>query len=166
MKFSEQRQKLTHAELISHLEYDPETGRFRRIRGRIGPAGFPTQGGYISVSIANVTYLAHRAAWLFMTGEWPKGYLDHINRIKSDNRWCNLREVTASENQHNSLTPNASSKVGFRGVRNGNSGRYCAEIRVNGSIIALGSYATAEEAHAAYIGAKLIAFPGLVEAPV
>lgn len=34
-------------------------------------------------------------------GEWPKGYIDHINRIKTDNRPCNLRDVSAQINRHN-----------------------------------------------------------------
>jgi hypothetical protein len=48
-----------------------------------------------------VIYYAHRLAWLWWFGEWPEGGLDHINRIRNDNRIDNLREATRSENQRN-----------------------------------------------------------------
>ena len=35
------------------------------------------------------------------TGEWPLYEIDHINRIKTDNRWCNLRDVTCTVNLQN-----------------------------------------------------------------
>lgn len=43
-------------------------------------------------------YKASRLAWLYMTGEWPKYEMDHINHVKDDNRWVNLRDVTPAEN--------------------------------------------------------------------
>jgi HNH endonuclease len=46
-------------------------------------------------------YRAGRLAWLYMTGEWPKNQIDHINRDKADNRFCNLRDVTQTENMRN-----------------------------------------------------------------
>jgi hypothetical protein len=36
-----------------------------------------------------------------MTGDWPVEDIDHINRLASDNRWENLRQVTRSVNLHN-----------------------------------------------------------------
>jgi hypothetical protein len=41
---------------------------------------------------------------------------DHINRDRSDNRRCNLREVTASQNAHNRKV-RLDNKSGFTGVR-------------------------------------------------
>lgn len=45
-------------------------------------------------------YPIHRIIWLWMTGEWPDT-IDHENGIRDDNRWCNLRNVTAKQNSQN-----------------------------------------------------------------
>jgi hypothetical protein len=49
-----------------------------------------------------------------MTGEWPKTQIDHINLDKADNRWCNLREATQSQNFANTRIL-ASNGSGFKG---------------------------------------------------
>lgn len=78
------------------------------------------------------------------TGETPN-QVDHINHIRNDNRWSNLRNVTSRQNQMNmSLSSNTSSKV--NGVRILPSGRFQAHITVNRKQISLGTYDTLEEA--------------------
>lgn len=46
-------------------------------------------------------YLAHRLAFLYMTGAFPTNQVDHINRVRNDNRFINLREVLPSDNSKN-----------------------------------------------------------------
>jgi hypothetical protein len=46
-------------------------------------------------------YSAARLAWLYVHGEWPKNQIDHINRVRDDDRLVNLRDVTRTENQNN-----------------------------------------------------------------
>ncbi|MFW4291481.1 HNH endonuclease [Salmonella enterica subsp. enterica serovar Paratyphi C] len=46
--------------------------------------------GYIRIYINKKWYLAHRLAWLYVTGKWPINVIDHINRNKADNRFINL----------------------------------------------------------------------------
>jgi hypothetical protein len=99
--------------LRSILDYEPEIGIFRwKItktgrRGKIiafpgDQAGHVERDGYWRIAFNNKYYLMHRLAWLWMTGKWPEPMIDHIDRYKGNNRWKNLREVTASENSRNS----------------------------------------------------------------
>ncbi|EBO0868488.1 HNH endonuclease [Salmonella enterica] len=64
-------------------------------------AGALSKSGYLMVSINKKLYAAHRLAWIISHGEWPSMQIDHINRVRSDNRIKNLRDVTRSENQFN-----------------------------------------------------------------
>ena len=84
-------------------------------------------GGYIILSIDSVAIRAHRLAWFIMTGKNAK-ILDHINGIKTDNRWCNLREVTSSQNALNSTKTIA--KSGLRGIRK-RGNRYEGRVMVD-----------------------------------
>jgi hypothetical protein len=92
-------------------------------------------------------YRAHRLAWLYVHGEWPKGNLDHINRDGCDNRIANLRLATYSENGRNSRL-RSSNTSGFRGVYRRPNGRFTAQIWHSGACQTLGTFDTIEEAHA------------------
>ena len=89
------------------VEYDPETGLFvnkvnRSPNAKIrSVAGSLQNTGYISIHIRGRKYLAHRLAYLYMTGGWPKNQIDHINGIRSDNSWANLRDCTNGQNMRN-----------------------------------------------------------------
>lgn len=64
-------------------------------------AGNKDRDGYIRIGINGNNYPAHRLAWLYMTGSFPTKQLDHINHIRDDNRWLNMREVDNRENSRN-----------------------------------------------------------------
>ncbi len=94
--------------LKSILDYNSETGIFTWKEGnRKGQiAGYKGKlykgsGGYILIRVRGKSYRAHRFAWLYMTGRWPKSVIDHINHKRDDNRWKNLRGVTRLQNQRN-----------------------------------------------------------------
>jgi hypothetical protein len=150
-------QHLTQARLREVLDYDPETGIFRwRIqtsnRGRVGHiAGRISDQDYWLIGIDGALYRAHRLAWLYITGEWPRE-VDHINGSRDDNRWCNLREATRSENNANSRR-GRNNTSGYKGVWRAASGRWTACITVNYRQIHLGRFDAPEEAHAAYCAA-------------
>lgn len=96
--------ELTHARLLEKLHYDPETGRFtRRPPNHKRRIGRFDKNGYVTIAVDRVKHQAHRLAWLYMTGQHPGEdlHVDHINRIRDDNRWANLREATPIENCHN-----------------------------------------------------------------
>ncbi len=56
--------------------------------------------GYLQVAIRKRRYFVHSLIWLYHHGYYPSE-IDHINRIKSDNRVENLREVERYENTAN-----------------------------------------------------------------
>ena len=137
------------------LLYDPETGKFtwKVHRGTSGKAnagdiaGCVMNKGYVRIKIDMKPYLAHRIAWLYMTGEWPVDMIDHINRIRTDNRWCNLREADAFINQRNAN--HRTGKSGIRGVREYN-GKFIANIRAGDDVLYLGCFMSERDAIAAY----------------
>lgn len=144
---------LTQAELQSKLHYDPETGIFTWIK--LNKIAGNLHYGYVSICINYKNYRAHRLAWLYVYGKWPKKYIDHINNIKNDNRLCNLREATNQQNLQNLIKPNRNNKVGFLGViyrkeRN----NYIGQVFVNKKCYRTKSFKTAEEAHEAYLELK------------
>lgn len=143
---------ISQALLKSQLSYDPDTGAFTRLKSGT-KAGFDNGQGYVCISIEQAQYRAHRLAVLYMTGEWPVAEVDHINGIRSDNRWENLRQVSGRENTQNQRRPHKCSTSGFLGVT-ARGTKFLSQIRANGSKIYLGSFGTAEEAHTAYLEAK------------
>lgn len=152
---------LTAARLREILNYDQATGAFtwaiRRKGGRgIGKeAGGRMSHGYISICINGQEYTGHRLAWLYMHGEWPLDYIDHINGNRSDNRIENLRDVSQSVNMQNVYAPKSNNKSGYRGVSwHAQRGKYTARIKVEGRYLSLGLHTTPEAANAAYLEAK------------
>lgn len=156
---------VTADRLRSVLNYDPATGEFRWLtsrgtqqRGAI--AGFHWTGGYRKIRVYGRNYFSHRLAFLFMTGKWPNKETDHINRIRCDNRWVNLREATRAENMQNKSA--YANKVTSRhaGVSwNKAALKWKAQIQVNGKKRGLGYFNSEYEAHAAYLNAKRIVHP-------
>jgi hypothetical protein len=155
---SEQQRKILNAEEVrALLDYDPETGVLRwkqhmTPRARMGKeAGVIQQGKYRRVGIYGRYYMAHRLAWLIVTGEWPTHEIDHINGQKADNRLCNLRPATPEQNKRNTRHRN---NTGLPGASYSSvNGKFRAQIRVNGRRKFLGWFDNAEDAHAAYVAA-------------
>lgn len=152
--------ELTADRLRDLLHYDADTGVFvcRVTRGRTAAgsvAGAIHLHGYRVITIDGCGFKAHRLAWLYVHGEFPKGVIDHINGTRDDNRIVNLRDVTHQINAENRRGPRAGKKIALMGVRKQTMGNaYHASIKVGGVVKALGGYPTAELAHAAYMEAK------------
>ncbi len=96
-----------------------------------------------------VNMLMHR---LIMKAK-PGDIVDHINGITLDNRRCNLRVCTQSENNKN-MKLMITNTSGYKGVSSYDS-RWRAYINVNGKNIHLGYFNTKEEAHDAYCVAAI-----------
>lgn len=109
-------------------------------------AGCTDSKGYKIVHLNNKTYKVHRIIWAISTGEMPKGFIDHINHNRSDNRLENLRVVTPAESaQNRSKAKNNTSKV--TGVRWNKADKcWVANICVMGKAVHLGNFKNMEDA--------------------
>ena len=102
--------------------------------------------GYIRITLDDKMYRAHRLAWLYTHGEFPKGQIDHTNHVKNDNRFSNLRDVTQQENHRNvpKSKRNTSGVVGVFWRKD--SKRWRAQITIDNKKVNLGSYSKFSEA--------------------
>lgn len=143
---------ITLSILREHLHYDAGSGRFfwtkNTGRAKAGSvAGCLDRYGYVRIGLRGRVYRAHRLAFLWMTGSLPSGEIDHINRIKDDNRWPNLRVVDHHENLNNRR-----GKGWYFDRRQPKP--YIARIYVDGRSKHLGCFSSQQEAEAAYLAAK------------
>lgn len=141
------------------LDYFPETGQFvwknnHRRPDLIGKrAGSPTNAGYWAIAINNQKKLAHRLAWLYVTGEFPNGHIDHKNGNKQDNRFENLREVDRFGNLQNIRKPTKANKSGYLGV-SAHQGKWRVQIMVHGVKTRISGFDTPEKAYQKYLELK------------
>ena len=100
--------------------YDAETGTIRH-KGKDRPViGAINNRGYLEMRVGargnQQKILLHRMAWALYYGRWPT-QIDHINGNPTDNRLCNLREVSRSENNANRQWPwKPNARTGLPGV--------------------------------------------------
>ena len=142
---------ITQEHLKSLLTYDRDTGEFRwRLkRPRCTPgniAGTPSYHGYTIIKLNGVSYKAHRLAWLYETGDWPASELDHINRVRGDNRISNLRLATRFSNCQNRVKSKTAYSKHIGVSRSFNGKRWRAYIDFNGKRRALGVFDTETQA--------------------
>lgn len=133
------------------IKYEPTTGEFWWIEPKRGrkldvPAGSINYKGYRIIVIAGKNYLAHRLAFLYMTGEWPSEYVDHIDGNPQNNKWENLRAVTAQQNSWNKKRK-YNSYTGIKGVRKVLfSDMWEVNIWINDTLYSEGPFKTYQEA--------------------
>jgi len=151
---------LTAKRLRQVVDYDPQTGIFvaRIRRGKITPGKIvgvieenkKKKYKRLKFAIDGKYYFSHRLAWLWVHGSWPERDLDHINRDTFDNRLCNLRLATNSQNMANARMP-ITNKSGKKGVSwHARGMKWQAHVKVRCISRYLGLFNTVEEAHASY----------------
>ncbi|MCP1440474.1 hypothetical protein J3D56_003910 [Erwinia persicina] len=152
---------MTEEELKALLHYDAETGFFTWKTNRQGTAragriaGNLCNNGYLTIQIKGKNYRAHRLAFLFMTGEFPTDMCDHINGIRDDNRWVNLRQATRAENNQNRSISSANTS-GVKGVCWDKFARkWQAQICINSKNAHLGYFTTLAAAELAVQEARI-----------
>lgn len=151
---------LTAERLRAFVSYDPLTGEFTRLvntapMGRMGQAAgsLAKPHNRIELRVDGKLYKAHRLAWLYMTGEWPRHDIDHVDGDSTNNRWANLRDVDARTNGQNRRRPQKNNKLGLLGVCQVGD-QFLAQIRDADANRNLGLFESAEQAHQAYLAAK------------
>lgn len=156
------RRPITHEEVVAALNYDPSTGVLSWNGARRGLSKNPfdnrtpsKKDGYLRIGFNGNRLLVHRVIWFYMTGVWPVE-VDHINGLRHDNRWVNLREVTRAKNLQNIPPINPRNKsTGLVGSSfSERYGKFRSYIVVGRKQKSLGFFDTAEEAHSAYLKAK------------
>lgn len=140
------------------LRLDPATGLLHWLSNRPngtkagGVAGSQKSVRYVRMEVDGVRLSAHRVAWALHTGAWPPDdmQIDHINGVKSDNRPCNLRLASNSQNQMN--IPSFQKPLsGLKGVYlDKKTGKWRAMIMVSKKTKSLGYFSSKQDAHIAY----------------
>lgn len=143
---------ITQQRLKELFNYCPDTGILTQKtrtsqRVKVGEdVGCLTRNGYLKIFCQGRNYRVHRLAWLYVYGDYPDEDIDHINGIRTDNRLCNLRLATRSQNNCNSKL-RADNKTSYRNVHFfKRTGTYQVQVRLNGKRVNGGYFATAEEA--------------------
>lgn len=144
--------------LKSSFEYDPESGSFTKIKKYNWKkelidcepklVNCVNAYGYYQVNFKRKVYLVHRLIVYIMKGVYPDKDvdIDHINGIRTDNRWSNIRLVDRSENLRN-VGMRSDNSSGVKGVHlEKSSGKYFTFIYHNKKRIVLGRFDTLDEA--------------------
>lgn len=135
-----------HVSMFSNCGIQP--AHYVRDRWNSKNAGKPAlttmlHNGYLFGRLFDRAVRAHHVIWAIMTGEWPTKQIDHLNGIRSDNRWANLRHVEPVENSHNLCRSrrNTSGRVGVARAGRG----WQAYINRDRKRVSLGCFATFDE---------------------
>lgn len=147
-------------EFLEWLAYDQETGVFTwkkspSSRVRAGACAGRVQSlGYLQIKLRGQLVYAHRLAWFFVTGKEPQFEIDHINGVRDDNRFANLRDVPRRINVQNLHTVKKKSG-GLPGTSlNKKTGRWTARVVTDGKVTRVGPFDTEREAREAYVTEK------------
>jgi len=127
-----------------------------RFSGKLAGGSCTVNGNYTykNIKIFGKTYSQHRLVWFWIYGEWPEQSVDHVNKISSDNRGSNLRDVPHGVNMRNKrdYKSNTSGIKGVALLR----GLWRARINVNGKEKHLGVFTDKFEAICARKSAEIL----------
>lgn len=83
--------KILTAERLRELfHYDAEHGLFTNLKTGVTSFEMRCGKGGTSIYIDGKSYLAHRLAWLYVTGAWPDRVVRQRNGLVFDFRWANI----------------------------------------------------------------------------
>ncbi len=107
------------------------------------------QHGYIHICFgpSKLSILGHHFAWYMMNGNVDYEQIDHINGVRNDNTYTNLRIAT---NQQNSFNRRKVAGYGW----NKSKKKWCAKIKKDGITYNLGCHDNQHDARQDYLEAK------------
>lgn len=112
-------------------------------------AGTIAKSGYSQIRINGKTYKTHRLIFIMHHGYFP-GFVDHIDRNKSNNKIENLREASLVQNQGNRKMDKRNTS-GYRGVSwYKKDKKWGARITMHGKKKFLGLFEDPKDAYQAY----------------
>ncbi len=147
-----------YEELNKYIRYEPDLGLLywkilrkypNKVKGNL--AGYVSSTGYLHIEFKGHIYMGHVIGWVLTYKNRTANLIDHINGNKSDNRLCNLREVTVRENGQNRVEHRNGKLVGTQYRKRSNTWESWIEIAKKRFY--LGNYKTELEAHKAYMKA-------------
>lgn len=119
-------------------------------------AGHSAPNGYRHISIKGQDYDQHRMIFMFHNGIIPHGFhVDHVDRIKANNRIDNLRLVTPSENCYNTQR-----SICAKGYHERN-GKFEVALKNRGKKIHIGTFEKREDATNAFLNYRNLLQKGL-----
>ena len=133
--------KILNTELLKHISenysYDPDSGLlyYNGIK-----TGSLSSSGYLYCTILNENLSVHRVCWYLYYNEFPNHSIDHVDRVKTNNKIINLRKCNQAQNLANrtKMKPGTSSFKGVYFIKKQN--KYCARISFNNKRIYLGLF--------------------------
>ena len=151
---------ITQKELRRALHYDARRGVWRWRVGRSGTAGKGSIAGYLQpngyryIQVNGKLYLSSRLAWFYIRGYFPEHDVDHVNRVRDDDRWGNLREVSRQCNIRNCKLSSQNTS-GVKGVCwHKQHNKWHTQVRVNGKSRSVGLHDDFTEAVAHRLAAE------------
>lgn len=129
----------------SLFKYDPASGILfwdvKRPKVVLGAeAGSTSSTGYKRVTVDGRSYKVHRIIWAIQTGEWPSSDIDHIDGVRDNNKWSNLRLASKSQNGMNRKRTNSNTS-GVKGVYwHSRASKWAAQVKLNRKVYYIGLF--------------------------
>lgn len=145
------KRPVTQSRLRELIKYCPDTGDFTWVVNRKGPAKMGDRAGtvcplgYTVICLDGIRYMSHRLAFMYVTGQFPRDEIDHIDGNPRNNSWINLREATRATNCQNTRV-SKNNKLGIKGICLHHTGKYRAYTSIGAKSVHIGLYETVEEA--------------------
>ncbi len=151
---------------ITNIRYAPSTGKISRFHLQykrwVSTQNTPNNKGYLRINIGRRLYMEHLVGFFIVMGRLPRVgmEIDHINGIKTDNRWCNLREVDRHENCTNRVEHRSGRIPGPAFIKDRNAWR--SSLQHLGEMFRMGNYRTEIQAKIVYDCAWRMVYLGKV----